>query len=421
MGTFPVFAGERVRISILGIDIVGPRLIPATDGGIGVTDVRVIWDDDLAHHPMAPHHPLDPKRLALTIELMKAYGLVRDAEMVLPRRATVDEIQLVHRPGYVELVMESSDWGTGLHAGSGLGTDDNPIYPGMHDASAFAVGASIVAMEQVLTGRARRTVSISGGLHHAHRARAAGFCVYNDAAVAIEVARQHHPGLRVLYIDVDAHHGDGVEEVFAFTKEVMTISVHESGLWLFPGSGFSSDVGYGDGEGFAANVPLPPLAGDDCYRLAFEQVVEPLARAFAPDVIVGQFGADAHHEDPLTDLGLTLPGYRWLVEGIARLSDELCGGKLVALGGGGYNFGVVPRAWTSVLAILQGATVEEQIPEAWRSWAPTLGLSDPPRTMGSDDTASEIPAERASSALEGTIDSIRQTREAVFPHHGLEP
>lgn len=385
-----------------------------------MNDVRVIWDDDLAHHPMAPSHPLDPRRLALTIDLMKSYDLVEPGELVPPRPATVDELQLVHRPGYIELVMESSDWGTGLHAGSGLGTDDNPIYPGMHDASALAVGASIVALEQVLTGRARKSVSIAGGLHHAHRARAAGFCIYNDAAVAIEVARQHHPGLRVLYIDIDAHHGDGVEEVFAFTRDVMTISVHESGLWLFPGSGFSNDIGYDEGAGFAVNVPLPPLAGDDCYHLAYEDVIAPLARSFAPDVIVAQCGADAHHLDPLTDLGLTLPGYRWLVEHIDGLSNEVCGGKLLALGGGGYNFGTVPRAWTSVLAILQGRQLDERLPESWRKGAPALGLAEPPVTLGSDDTADEIAPERAASALESARDAVRQTRQAVFPHHGLE-
>ncbi len=219
----------------------------------------------------------------------------------------------------------------------GLGTEDNPVYPGMHDIAALTCGSTMRAIEEVLSGRQLRTFSIAGGMHHAHRSRAAGFSVYNDAAVGIAVARQKHPGLKVLYIDIDAHHGDGVQEAFAGSADVLTISIHESGLYTFPGTGFPGECGYGPGEGFAANVPLPAYATDECFSLAFDEVVVPLARAFRPDLIVAQLGVDAHHDDPQTELGLTIPGYRSLVRGIIGLADELCDGRLAALGGGGYH------------------------------------------------------------------------------------
>jgi acetoin utilization protein AcuC len=242
-----------------------------------------------------------------------------------------------------------------------------------------------VAIAEVVAGRTSRAFSVAGGLHHAHRARAAGFCVYNDAAVAIATALRADPGLRVLYIDIDAHHGDGIQEIFYEDPRVLTVSIHETGLALYPGTGFQSERGAGAGLGCAANVPLPPLATDACYRLVFEEAVAPLAGRFSPDVIVAQCGADAHHDDPLTSLGLTLPGHRWLVRGIVGLADDLCGGRLVALGGGGYGWEhVVPRAWAAVAAELTGSDVPEPLPGLWRERVRAVARVEPPATLGSD-------------------------------------
>lgn len=381
----------------------------------------LIWDPALADYNLGPTHPLNPVRLTLSVDLMEAYGFLDEDDIIDPRPATDLQIALVHSRGYIETVVEASDWGTGLHAGSGLGTDDNPIFPGMHDVAALICGASITGLREVVTGKRTRTFSIAGGLHHAHRSRAAGFCVFNDAAVAIAVAREERPGLRVLYIDVDAHHGDGVEEAFAGSAEVMTISLHESGLFAFPGTGFPSETGYDAGRGYAVNVPLPRLATDECYRLAFDHVVDPLARAFAPDVIVAQLGADAHHTDPLTDLGMTLPGYRDVVDRIIALADDLCEGRLAALGGGGYQIvTVVPLAWTWVMARLTGVELAEEIPENWRERVVAKGLAQPPRTLGADDRF-ELPAAQAEFVLTQTETAIRDVRDAVFPLHGLVP
>jgi acetoin utilization protein AcuC len=230
--------------------------------------------------------------------------------------------------------------------------------------------STTAALRSVVEGDARRGFAVAGGLHHAHADRAAGFCVYNDPAVAISIMRRDHPGLRVAYVDIDAHHGDGVQEAFYDSPDVLTISVHESGRYLFPGTGRLNETGTGEGEGFAINVPLPPLADDHCFRLAAREVIVPALGSFAPDVIVLQCGADAHHSDPLTQLGLTLTGYGELVAAIIECADEVCDGRIVCTGGGGYStYSVVPRAWTIVAAALLGQELPESLPEAWRRHA----------------------------------------------------
>lgn len=384
-----------------------------------MTHAALIWDPAVADYDLGPHHPLNPLRLTLTVDLMRAYGLLDRCETIAPRAATDRELELVHTSGYIEIVRESSDWGAGLHAGAGLGTQDNPIYPGMHDIAALTCGGSMAALDEVLSGRRSRAFSIAGGMHHAHRARAAGFSVYNDAAVAIAAARRERPGLRVLYIDIDAHHGDGVQEAFFGSAEVMTISIHETGLNAFPGTGFPFEVGYGEGLGYSVNVPLPRFADDGCYTLAFDAIVDPVARAFAPDVIVAQLGADAHHDDPQTELGMTLPGYRDTVRRIIGLADELCEGRLAALGGGGYHVvDVVPLAWTWVMAELLGIELSDEIPESWRAHVRSSLGHEPPSSLGAGDRF-ELPAEQAAEVRAQTEVVIREVRETVFPHHGL--
>jgi acetoin utilization protein AcuC len=328
---------------------------------------------------------------------------------------------LVHSIGYIEAVREASDWGFGTRMAMGLGTEDNPVYPGMHDIAALTCGSTIRGIDEVLSDGRKRTFSIAGGMHHAHRSRAAGFSVYNDASVGIAVARQKQPGLRVLYIDIDAHHGDGVQESFAGSAEVLTISIHESGLYTFPGTGFPGECGYGPGEGFAANVPLPAYATDECFALAFDQVVVPAARAFQPDIIVAQLGVDAHHDDPQTELGMTIPGYRSLVRGIIGLADELCDGRLAALGGGGYHIvEVVPLAWTWLMATLGSVELSDEVPEVWREHVRSRLGCEPPHSMGAHDHF-ESPPERAERVLELTAERVREAREAVFPHLGIAP
>lgn len=381
----------------------------------------LVWHPDLAAYDLGDAHPLNPLRLTLSVELMEAFGLLSPDNTLTPRQATENELLLVHSIGYVEAVRQASDWNFGFRMAMGLGTEDNPVFPGMHEIAALTCGATIRGIDEVLPGRPGRTFSIAGGMHHAHRSRAAGFSVYNDAAVGIAVARNAHPGLRVLYIDIDAHHGDGVQEAFAGTPEVLTISLHESGLYSFPGTGFPGEIGYGPGEGFSANVPLPTYATDACFALAFDDVVVPLARAFKPDVIVAQLGVDAHHSDPQTDLGLTVPGYRSLVRGIIALADELCDGRLAALGGGGYHIvDVVPLAWAWVMAELGGVELPDEVPETWRARVRARLGCEPPQSMGESDRF-DSPRERDERVLALTAEQVREVRNAVFAHHGLVP
>jgi acetoin utilization protein AcuC len=342
-------------------------------------DTALVYSPDLDAYDLAPHHPLRPERVSGTIALLAELGLTgADGPLRLepPRPATRAELERVHSAAYVDAVMACSDGRTTAPA-FGLGTGDNPVFAGMHAVSALIAGATVVAVESVTSGRFTRAFAPAGGLHHAHPDRASGFCVYNDVAVAIAAALAERPELRVCYIDIDAHHGDGVQAAFYDDPRVLTISVHESGRYLFPGTGFTDERGAGPGLGSALNIPLPPYADDACYRLVFDEAIAPAVRAFAPNLIVSQNGADTNHADPLTTLGLTLGGFAYLARGIIGLADELTGGRIVACGGGGYAWeSVVPKAWTAVAAAL----AEAELPDGFLADEPP-SISDEQRAM----------------------------------------
>ncbi|HEX6559916.1 MAG TPA: acetoin utilization protein AcuC [Longimicrobiales bacterium] len=321
-----------------------------------------IWDDALTSYRFSPEHPLNPRRLELALALIRAMHLLDgdDVAIVAPRTATDAELRTVHTANYIDAVKLARP-----NFDYGLGTDDVPAVQGMHAAAAHVVGATLTAAELVMSGRATRAFNMSGGLHHAHPARASGFCVYNDLAVAIRWLQQAH-GARVMYIDYDAHHGDGVQAVFYEDPDVLTVSYHESGAFLFPGTGFIDEIGEGDGYGFSANVPLEPHTGDASLGNVFNQLVPELAAAFKPDVIVLQNGCDAHVLDPLTHLRCTTGIFERLVRTVCAIADEHCGGRIIATGGGGYAVeDVVPRAWTLVWSALCGVTASNEIPRAW--------------------------------------------------------
>ena len=350
----------------------------------------LVWSDALAGYRFRAGHPLDPRRLELTMALIRAMDLAGgpDRPIIAPRDATDDELLTVHAPDYVAAVRDASAAASSssatrarARAGFGLGTEDVPIVPRMHEMSRHAVGATLTAAELVATGRATRAWNIAGGLHHAHAAAASGFCVYNDLAVAIRWLQRAH-GMRVLYIDYDAHHGDGVQSIFYDDPGVLTVSLHESGLYLFPGTGFIEELGVGDGHGFAANVPLEARTGDDSFLAAFDAVVPGLADAFRPDIIVLQTGCDAHAADPLTHLRCTTSLFERLVQRVVRIAEKHCGGRIVATGGGGYAIHtVVPRAWTLTWAALCGERAPDAIPDAWLDMVRAEAGVDPPRTL----------------------------------------
>jgi acetoin utilization protein AcuC len=354
------------------------------------------YDERLASYDLGPQHPLQPERFTLAIDLMEAYGLFEDSERPdrtgpLMHRIALDDIEradieLIHDPSYVDAVVGASRDPHRFRSSHGIGPGDTPPFHGMHEASMLVCASTTTALRRVIEGDARRGFAIAGGLHHAHHDRAAGFCVYNDPAVAMAVMLRDHPGATFVYIDIDAHHGDGVQEAFYASDEVLTISVHESGTYLFPGTGRHLETGEGDGAGYSINVPLPPLADDECYSMVFRDIIAPAVQAFAPTAIVAQCGADAHIEDPLTHLAMTLEGHRTLVDSVIELADEVCAGRIVCTGGGGYGtYSVVPRAWANVGAALLGRQLRQALPESWREHARDLSGENMPLELHEEE------------------------------------
>ncbi|NTU70806.1 MAG: acetoin utilization protein AcuC [Coriobacteriia bacterium] len=377
----------------------------------------LVYSPAMTRYRFGPGHPMLPERFSLAVDLMRAWDLIGDgatqAVALEPAPATDADLLRVHSAAYLTAV-RSPGLGEAQDESFGIGDGDTPRFANMHEVSALVAGGSIKAVDAVLDGTAMRAFNPAGGLHHAHRDRAAGFCVYNDCAVAIEHAIASQPGARVAYVDIDAHHGDGVEEAFAERRDVLTISVHESGQYLYPGTGSSRDIGRGDGEGFALNVPLPPSAGPDAYGRALERVIRPALRAFAPDIIVAQLGADSHRSDPLTHLGQTVAGHHDLVRALVSIADEFCEGRLVALGGGGYEaFSATPRMWACAMAALIGVQPPDQVPADWLAEveraATALGIT-PVLLEGTFDEVAVPAPELADAEVARLVEfAIRQT------------
>lgn len=331
-------------------------------------DAALIWDPGFTAYRFRPDHPFNPRRLELSVSLIERLGLLGEGTAMLPPRAASEaELLRVHSAEYLDAVRRLSERGDdGREAQRwGLGTDDTPVFRGMHEATSLVAGASLMAAELVMEGRARRAFNIAGGLHHAHRDRASGFCVYSDLAVAIAWMRERYDA-RVLYVDYDAHHGDGVQGIFYDDPNVLTFSIHESGQYLFPGTGFVDELGTGEGYGYSLNLPLEPFTEDDSWIRLYAELLPEIAGAFRPDVIVLQNGCDGHVLDPLTHLRATTRLYEESVRITNEVADAYCGGRVVATGGGGYAiWRVVPRAWSLVWAGLSGQTVPEAVPHDW--------------------------------------------------------
>jgi acetoin utilization protein AcuC len=377
-----------------------------------------VWDDVLATYRFHPEHPLNPRRLELTVGLIRRLGLLGDEAdtVIAPRIATEDELRLAHAPEFIEAVKHASAAGEASATSQqfGLGTEDVPIIEGMHDAALHVVGATLSAAEAVMSGRFERAFTIAGGLHHARRAEAAGFCVYNDLAVAIRWMQRQH-GARVMYIDIDAHHGDGVQWIFYDDPDVLKVSFHESGVYLFPGTGFVDEVGEGDGHGYTVNVPLDAHTEDDSFHALFATLVPELADAFRPNVILLQAGCDAHALDPLTHLRCTTGLYERLVRIVGEVADRHCDGRIIATGGGGYAiYRVVPRAWTLVWAALSERDAPDALPDDWlKTLRMESGREIPPTLRDPDDAFP--PSPRRAAVEEMNRRTVAAVRRRVLP------
>lgn len=328
----------------------------------------LIWDRDRIRYDFGPSHPLQPVRVELTVALIRACGLTdSDDVLTLPGEPFgTDDVLRLHAPAYVECVQRlSADPDPFGEPRFGLGGSDNPVFAGMHEASLEVCGASVAAAKAVWEGRVTHAFNPAGGLHHAMADRAAGFCIYDDPALAIDWLLRNGAG-RVAYVDVDTHHGDGVQSLYYDDPRVLTVSLHEDGRYLFPGTGFPHEIGVGDARGTALNVPLAPTTAGAVYLEAFDAVVPDALDAFAPDVVVTQLGCDTHVTDPLAHLALTTGDYAALAERLHGLAHRHAAGRWVAVGGGGYQLAsVVPRAWTIYFAELAGRPLPAELPWDW--------------------------------------------------------
>ncbi len=383
----------------------------------------LIWEDGQLKYDFGPQHPLKPVRVELTVSLIRATGLsTADGVIELPREPfATDDVLRLHREDYVEAVRLHSrmpDLGGDLRYG--LGAGDNPVFPGMHEASLEVCGASIAAAKAVWEGRAIHAFNPAGGLHHAMPDRASGFCIYNDAAFAIDwLLRQG--ATRIAYLDVDTHHGDGVQHIFYRDPRVLTVSLHESGRYLFPGTGFTEEIGFGDAAGTSLNVPMAPTTPGEVWFEAFDEVVPAALDAFQPQVLVSQLGCDTHATDPLAHLALTTDDYLELAPRIHRLAHDHADGRWVAMGGGGYQIAsVVPRAWTIFFAELAHRSVPTEVPWSWLAEAEDVARSHrmdvPPTTFA--DGPVRLSPDRVHNARREASGAVEALKRSAF--HLLE-
>jgi len=382
----------------------------------------VMWDDALTRYDFGPGHPFDPVRIRLTMALAGELGVLSfpAVSVISPEPATDSEIETVHDPRYVAVVRHV---GRALvpAVGFGLGTDDDPVFEGMHEAAALVVGATLAAARSVWSGATAHAVSVAGGHHHAMRANASGFCVYNDPAITIKWLLSAGAE-RVAYVDLDVHHGDGVQAAFYDDPRVLTISLHEHPATLFPGTGMPDETGTGDGAGYAVNVALPAGTDDAGWLRALDAVALPLLRSFKPTVLVSQHGCDSHRLDPLAHLSLSVDGQRQAQLTMHELAHELCDGRWIATGGGGYALvQVVPRTWTHLLAVAAGAPIRQETatPARWRELARSLTGETAPPTMTDGASARYVSFASGMDPDDAVDRAIMRTRSAVFPAHGL--
>jgi acetoin utilization protein AcuC len=394
--------------------------------------LHVSWDERLTSYDFGPEHPLAPIRVKLTIELARALGvLTRPGVVVEAAAAATDaELELVHDARYVAMVRaaggssaDSSRPDAATLLRHGLGTPDDPVFAGMHEASALVAGATLGAARALWSGSVQHAASIAGGLHHAMRSSASGFCVYNDPAIAISWLLAQGAE-RIAYVDIDVHHGDGVQAAFWDDPRVLTISVHQDPATLFPGTGRASETGGPSAEGSAVNVALPAGTGDQGWLRALDAVVPSLLTAFGPQVLVSQHGCDTHWSDPLANLQITIDAQRAAHALLHRLAHETADGRWLLTGGGGYQLvQVVPRSWTHLLAEASGAPIEPATPTptTWREYVSWVSAETAPERMTENGSAEYVSIDAGYDPADPVDQAIMATRNAVFPLNGLYP
>lgn len=367
-----------------------------------------IYEKALSQHVLSEDHVLQPTRLEYTYQLLEAYKAFHSSSRVIvPRPVSDEEILTFHTEDYLKAVKSLSRGERTVDPASyGFSEEgDTPPYAGMYEAASLAVGASLTAAEMVVRGEADTVFNVAGGMHHAAPDFASGFCIFNDVVIIIKSLLKQ--GLRVACIDIDAHHGDGVQDAFYSNPQVLKISIHEWGRYLFPGTGEVTEIGEGEGKGFNVNIPVSPLTDDSVYLRVFGELAPPLLEKFKPDIVVSQLGCDTHYLDPLTHLNLTTEGYTETIREIKRLAP-----RWIALGGGGYDIGVVARSWTLAYGIMTGKEWDDEIPEEYRKAYGLTSLRDKEKPQVDAPTR-----DRVEYFAQWCIGEVKKL---VFPLHGIK-
>lgn len=328
----------------------------------------IIWSDQYSEYNLGEGHPMNPKRLIIPYKLLESLNLFKIPEIRIftPQPATDSDLLLFHSLKYIEAMKTLSKIGGGARRRLGLGTGDCPVFSEMHESSCLVVGGALEGAKRIQCGDVQQAFSLLGGLHHAFAERAAGFCYYNDVVITIKYLQQEYGMERILYIDTDVHHGDGVLQAFYEDNSVLGISLHESGQFIFPSTGFADEIGRNEGKGYTINVPLFPGTWDELYIQTFESIIPCIWEKYDPEFVIWQCGADGHFRDVLGHLALTTKLYSYLGKRIAELSRRGCAqGRLLLLGGGGYNPDSVARVWLAILASITGISLPTESPLEW--------------------------------------------------------
>ncbi len=379
--------------------------------------VAIFYHEDFIQYDLGQHHPLHQQRILLHYELSKALNLLSAPGVSEPKfnPATDEQLQYVHTKAYIDHVKTLSK----RKDFSVLDTGDTSAFPGAYDIAKLMVGATLAGVDHVMSGHTQHSWSPGGGFHHAHADSAAGFCIFNDVAIACHYLKQKYNLKRILYLDIDVHHADGVQEQFYEDPGVLTLSIHETGRTLFPGTGYPEEIGQGDGLGYSVNLPLPPYTQDYQYLQAFEAIVPPIIKAYKPEVIVMQNGVDTHFQDQLGHLLLTTHTFEQVSDRVHKLAHQYSNGRLIAVGGGGYSYYSVPRCWTIILAKLIGHDIPDLIPKEWQLlFTKITGLKPPTHLYDKEKpNISQVNQDRVERIVN---ESVNRVQDLIFPHLSIK-
>lgn len=353
-----------------------------------------IYHDDYLDYQFGPTHPLKPERIKSTLELLLELGVFNDETRRLePKPATEDQLRLVHSMDFIKLVKKMSERGGGY-----FDLGDTPARRGIYKAACSVVGGSLLGADLIMKGEVLHAFNVGGGLHHAKEGEAAGFCVFNDVGIAARYLQKVHGVEKIAIVDIDGHHGDGTQEIF-YNEPILTISLHRFGPFFYPGTGEVYEIGSGNGRGYSVNVPLPEGTFDEAYLYAFREVVLPLIKSYRPEIVLNQFGVDGHYQDPLVGLSLTTEAYRKISTIMHETTHEICEGRYLIFGGGGYNPVDTAKCWSAMFTtVTESKSSNEKIYEK---------LSDKVEIGGDDN-------------LWKTVEKVvEEVKKKIFPPHNL--